>query len=81
MSNLKRDNWTNEEILNFLEGREIYTDGLTGEARELHPMHTHALNEIRDLFGSFQIELDSYQALAYDTDTKEIVHVGPMPPR
>ena len=74
---LKRDNWTNEEVLDILEGMKMVgRDGL--------PVDTDSnisLDQAVGQFCDFKRPADQFAAMAYDTDTKEIVVVGPPLPR
>ena len=74
---LKRDNWTNEEVIYILEGlKMVGRDGL--------PVDTDSnisLDQAVGQFCDFKRPADQFAAMAYDTDTKEIVVVGPPLPR
>ncbi len=79
---IKRDNWTNDEVLSFLEDMEWAVNGHSGETKEIHSYYTDAINAVRDIFEAFQAPEDSYSGpLAYDTESKLIVYVGPKLPR
>jgi len=79
---IKRDNWTNDEVLSFLEDMEWVRDGRTGETEQIHSCYTDAINAVRDIFEAFQAPEDSYSGpLAYDTESKLIVYIGPRLPR
>ena len=78
----KRDNWTNDEVLSFLKDMEYVRDGRTGETEQIHSCYTDAINAVRDIFEAFQAPEDSYCGpMAYDTESKFIVYVGPELPR
>ena len=74
---MKRDNWTNEEVIDILEGMKIVSrDGL--------PLDTDrniALDCAISQFWDFKRPVDQFAAMAYDPDTKDIVVVGPPLPR
>ena len=74
---MKRDNWTNEEVINILEGIKM-TD------KDETPRITYwnmALEIAISQFYDFKQPADEFAAMAYDPDTKEIVVVGPPLPR
>jgi len=74
---MKRDNWTNEEVINILEGMKM-TD------KDETPRITYwnmALEIAISQFWDFKRPADQFAAMAYDTDTKDIVVVGPPLPR
>jgi hypothetical protein len=79
---IKRDNWTNDEVLSFLENMEWVRNGCTDEMEQIHSCYTDAINAVRDIFEAFQAPEDSYCGpMAYDTESKLIVYVGPELPR
>jgi hypothetical protein len=77
---LKRDNWTNEEVLHLLKDME-YMYSPDGEEKEIHSCYTDAINEVRDIFESFQAPEDSYCGpMAYDKKSGFTVYIGPPLP-
>jgi hypothetical protein len=74
---MKRDNWTNEEVIDILEGlKQIGKDGFPKETD-----WNIALYMAIDQFWDFKRPADQFAAMAYDPETKEIVVVGPPLPR
>ena len=74
---MKRDNWTNEEVIDILNGMKVVDkDGLPGEVD-----WNIALDCATSQFWDFKRPADHVAAMAYDPDTKEIVVVGPPLPR
>ena len=74
---MKRDNWTNEEVINILEGMKVVDkDGLPKEVD-----WNKALDCAISQFWDFKQPVDQFAAMAYDPDTKDIVVVGPPLPR
>ena len=74
---MKRDNWTNEEVIDILNGMKVVDkDGLPREVD-----WNIALDCATSQFWDFKRPADQYAAMAYDPDTKEIVVVGPPLPR
>lgn len=74
---MKRDNWTNEEVIDILEG--LKTVGRNGEA--IDSDYNLAIDMAVSQFWDFQKPSDEFAAMAYDPETKEIVVVGPPLPR
>jgi hypothetical protein len=74
---MKRDNWTNDEVISILEGMKmINRNGLI-----LDTDWNVALDQAIGQFWDFKRPADQFAAMAYDPDTKEIVVVGPPLPR
>jgi hypothetical protein len=74
---MKRDNWTNEEVIDILEGMKmVFLDG-TPLSSDWNKSLEHAISQ----FWDFKRPADQYAAMAYDPDTKDIVVVGPPLPR
>ena len=74
---MKRDNWTNEEVINILEGMKISGPDKTPRVTYWNMGLEMAIGQ----FWDFKRPADQFAAMAYDTDTKEIVVVGPPLPR
>ena len=74
---MKRDNWTNEEVIDILEGMKMV--GKDGVLRDTEG--NFALDYAISQFWDFKRPVDQYAAMAYDPDTKDIVVVGPPLPR
>jgi len=80
---LKRDNWTNEEILHLLSGMEFYykCDKPEPEKHERSEEYTAAIEDVREIFEAFKAPEDSYSGpMAYDTKSGFRVYVGPPLP-
>ena len=69
---LKRDNWTNEEVISFLKDMRLH-----GE----NHAYNSSLNEAVMLFQDFMRDDSAHAAKAYETEIKEIVVIGPVLPR
>ena len=69
---MKRDNWTNEEVIDILEGMKM-----VGRDTD----HNMTLEVAISQFWDFKRPVDQYAAMAYDPETKDIVVVGPPLPR
>ena len=74
---MKRDNWTNDEVIDILEGmKTIGKDGVVPDTD-----HNMTLDLAISQFWDFQKSVDEFAAMAYDPEKKEIVVVGPPLPR
>tara|TARA_B100000963_G_C22414109_1_gene574604 strand:- start:355 stop:570 length:216 start_codon:yes stop_codon:yes gene_type:complete len=70
---LKRDNWTNEEVISFLKDMRLY--GPSDQS------YNTSLNAAVMMFEDFMRDESSCGATAYETEIKEIVVIGPVLPR
>ena len=83
---LKRDNWTNEEVLHLLREMEFYYKGEDldkpePELRERSKEYTAAIEDVREIFEAFKAPEDSYSGpMAYDKKSGFCVYVGPPLP-
>jgi len=81
--NLKRDNWTNAEVIALIEGLKFFhqeEDGHWAES-DLTARHNVTVQEVADYFREhFACPNDDFSALALDTKTGEVFHVGVMLP-
>ena len=74
---MKRDNWTNDEVIGILEGMKMVNrNGLI-----LDTDWNVALDQAIGQFWDFKRPADEFAAMAYDPDAEEIVVVGPPLPR
>lgn len=90
--NLKRNNWTNEEVSEIVrafgpgamigktDDEGLHTP-LDDEHRHFNTGYEAAVEDILNRFGDFTMNPELSGALAYDTETKTTVHVGPPLPR
>ena len=79
---MKRDNWTNDEVIDILEGMKmVVADKTDGLFRDANSEWNTALDSAIGQFWDFKRPADEYAAMAYEPDTKEIVVVGPPLPR
>ena len=75
---MKRDNWTNDEVIGILEDLLIEKNGVwNNDRRRVCRAALLAISQFED----FKRPVDEYAAMAYDTEKKEIVVVGPPLPR
>jgi hypothetical protein len=81
--NLKRDNWTNDEVIKILEGRKIYIGDKKRSEAQLQYLERHnaGIEQAIIQFCDFKAdpELDD-TAMAYDTDDGQIYVISaPLP--
>jgi hypothetical protein len=74
---MKRDHWTNDEVIRILEGMKM----VNRKGLLLDTDWNIALDQAIGQFWDFKCPADDYAAMAYDLDTQEIVVVGPPLPR
>lgn len=75
---LKRDNWTNAEVMALIEGLKLYS--LDSSADEQCVRHNIPLQGVIDHFKEhFACPDDDFGALALDTDSGQVFHVGKIP--
>jgi hypothetical protein len=80
---LKRDNWTNEEVLHLLNEMEFYykCDKPEPEKFQRSEEYTQAIEDVREIFEGFKTPEDSYSGpMAYDKKSGFRVYVGPPLP-
>jgi hypothetical protein len=83
---LKRDNWTNDEVINILEGCMIHikmdeAKNWSKERYEHAVNHNEGIEQCIIQFYDFRADPEeSYSAMAYDTEKKQIFVISePMP--
>ncbi len=74
---MKRDNWTNDEVIRILEGMKM----VNRQGQILNTDWNIALDQVIGQFWDFKRPIDNFAAMAYEPETKEIVVVGPPLPR
>ena len=82
--NLKRDNWTNEEIIKILEGCKIYIGDKERSEAHLQYLERHnaGIEQAIIRFLDFKADPDSGDtAMAYDTETEQIFVISPPLPQ
>jgi len=86
MSYIKRDNWTNNEVLRLVDGCSLALDlrdpaTLTAEDKAFDEGYAAAIQSVMITFGDMKMSPEYAGATALDTDTNMIVGVGPALPR
>lgn len=79
--NMKRDNWTNEEVIDILGSLQLVARDGKELSEEDGGDWNAALNVAMSQFSEFKRDAREYAAMAYDTEKKEILVVGPPLPR
>ncbi len=75
--NLKRNNWSNEEVINILKGLQIDNPKVDKSI-----IYNQGLGMAMVRFGDFAANPEtSYSAMGYDTETGEILHIGRILPQ
>ena len=74
---MKRDNWTNEEVMYILEGLKL----IGKDGKDINEDWNTGLDAAISQFYDFKKDAEEFTAMAYDPETKEIVVVGPELPR
>jgi hypothetical protein len=80
---LKRDNWTNEEVIRILENQKMIIDAdkLSDQAFKFVKNWNNAINQCVFMFRNFSKPVIKHMAMAYDIDDKKIFFVGPKLPQ
>lgn len=77
IKHMKRDLWTNDEVIDILEGMKLVGRG----GKDLNADWNTSLDVAQAQFYDFKKDAQEFAAMAYDPETKEIVAVGPPLPR
>jgi len=79
---LKRNNWTNNEVINILKGLQLTGKFKSTKAdKQFVADFNTGLDHAIEQFGDFNRPPTDYTAMALDTDRDMIVVVGPVLPR
>lgn len=77
--NLKRDNWSNQQIIDILQGCQL----VKGDGSPTTDSWDHHFNEgiqsAIHTFEDFIRDLDEFGASAYDPETKRMYQIGKIP--
>lgn len=74
---LKRDNWTTEEVIKLILGSKVCDSN--GIPLASQGDHNSIVEEVASVFKDFQRPKKEFGALAYDSDSGHVVHVGDIP--
>jgi len=80
---MKRNNWTNEEVVDILKGQMLCVNEGADEAaqKQVDDWNTSLSDAIEYFSYHFSVSDDDYSALAYDTEKKQIFHIGQILPK
>jgi hypothetical protein len=81
---LKRDNWTNDEVIDILEGCKIHIEDKDRGDKHFSILeaHNHAIDQAIIRFYDFKADPEeSYSAMAYDPLLKQIFVISPPLPQ
>jgi hypothetical protein len=79
MRTFKRDNWTNEQILKFLDGQKI-TRG-DGVECDYCKQHNDVIDDVKDFFYDFTRPVEEFGAMGYCEAEDLVYHIGQLPPQ
>lgn len=78
----KRDNWTNDEVIEFIKGQRLTGKDLSkGGLGEFVEDFNMGIDNCIEVFGSFKCPVNQSGAMAYNKQDKTIYHVGEILPR
>ena len=78
MKNLKRDNWTNEEVIKLLELQKL--SSVNKAKDEYCLLWNETIDSVKNAFYDFQREESDYAAMAYCPEDDMVYHIGPILP-
>ena len=82
--NLKRTNWTNEEVIDILEGCKIHIGDKQRSEKNLAYLESRNQGIEQAIIQFLDFKADpneSYSAMAYNTNDKQIYVISPPLPR
>lgn len=78
----KRDNWTNDEVIEFMKGQRLTGKDLSrGGFVEFAKDFNMGIDICIEIFGSFKCPVNQSGAMTYNKQDKTIHHVGETLPR
>ena len=79
MQKLKRNNWSNDEIVHLVSQMKTSINEATALYYESVESYNEALNDVMTLFLDFEQPVTQWGALSYGLDDKFVVHTGGVP--
>lgn len=76
---LKRDNWTNEEVVALILGRKLEDGGHSEAHSAFVEAHNYSVEDVAAVFEEFMQPLSEWGAMAYNPETGCTEHVGGQP--
>lgn len=81
MKNLKRNNWTNDEVIQLLEGCKFTCEkNASKETLQMVEDRNDGIDDCIYLFTDFKRPKEESGALALNTDNGHIYHIGSVLP-
>lgn len=77
MKTFQRDNWTNEQILKFLEGQKLVNG--VGVVDNYCQDHNDVIDDIKDFFYDFIRPQEEFGAMGYCVEEDTVYHIGGLP--
>jgi hypothetical protein len=77
MRTFKRDNWTNEQIIKFLDGQKI----VRGDGIETDYCNDHnaVIEDVKAFFYDFMRPVEEFGAMGYCAEEDMVYHIGGVP--
>jgi hypothetical protein len=77
MRTFKRDNWSNKQILKFLDGQKIVRgDGVECEHCQ---QHNSVIDDVKSFFFHFELPEEEFGAMGYCEEEDVVYHIGEIP--
>jgi hypothetical protein len=73
----QRTNWSNEQILHFLDGQKIVNGA--GEVDEHCQEFNDVVDDIKEFFRGFTVPKEEFGAMGYCVEEDQIYHIGGLP--
>ena len=73
----KRDNWTNEEVIEIVKGQKLVHPPQMSVDRTIE--HNRGVDSVIEAFEDFQRPAEEMGAMAYNFELKQIIHIGQIP--
>jgi hypothetical protein len=78
MKTFQRTNWSNEQILKFLDGECKVCRG-DGSVDEYCQKHNDVIDEVKSFFSDFMIPPEEFGAMGYCVEEDMVYHIGGLP--
>ena len=79
MQKLKRNKWSNDEIVHLVNQIKVQVNEVSTSYYESIESYNEALNDVMSLFLEFEQPVTEWGALSYGLEDKGIVHTGGVP--
>lgn len=73
----QRTNWSNEQILHFLDGQKIVNGA--GEVDEHCQEFNDVVDDIKEFFRGFTVSEEEFGAMGYCVEEDAVYHIGALP--